>query len=118
MLLHWCHYAQLNLYKRSSNLQFFLCIGRGLQVPLVLLHAVHRPNAMQGMQERFDMIVCLLGTFSHMLDNKQAAACFQQVHQHLRPGGIFLLELAHPGKQQRVHYQRQVYALLHSDWIE
>jgi SAM-dependent methyltransferase len=51
----------------------------------------------QGMAGNFDMVVCLLGTLSHMLDNKQAAACFRKVAQHLRPGGLFVLELAHPG---------------------
>ncbi|WIA32247.1 hypothetical protein OEZ86_003094 [Tetradesmus obliquus] len=51
----------------------------------------------QGMSGSFDMVVCLLGTLSHMLDNKQAAACFKRVAQHLRPGGLFVLELAHPG---------------------
>lgn len=49
------------------------------------------------MSGSFDMVVCLLGTLSHMLDNKQAAACFKRVAQHLRPGGLFVLELAHPG---------------------
>jgi SAM-dependent methyltransferase len=52
------------------------------------------------MSGSFDMIVCLLGTLSHMLDNKQAAACFRRVAQHLRPGGLFVLELAHPGGRQ------------------
>eukprot|EP00878_Enallax_costatus_P031325 GHUV01034251.1.p1 GENE.GHUV01034251.1~~GHUV01034251.1.p1 ORF type:complete len:319 (+),score=64.45 GHUV01034251.1:357-1313(+) len=52
---------------------------------------------LQGMLGRLDMIVCLLGTLSHMLNNKQACACFQQVSRHLRPGGLFVLELAHPG---------------------
>eukprot|EP00882_Tetradesmus_deserticola_P031463 GHRQ01035578.1.p1 GENE.GHRQ01035578.1~~GHRQ01035578.1.p1 ORF type:complete len:174 (+),score=94.51 GHRQ01035578.1:2-523(+) len=51
----------------------------------------------QGMSGSFDMVVCLLGTLSHMLDNKQAAACFRRVAQQLRPGGLFVLELAHPG---------------------
>lgn len=51
----------------------------------------------QGMECAFDMVVCMLGTLSHMLDNKQAAAAFTQAAQHLRPGGLLLLELAHPG---------------------
>lgn len=49
------------------------------------------------MEGKFDMVVCLLGTLSHMLDNKQAAAAFRQAARHLRPGGVLLLELAHPG---------------------
>ncbi len=44
-----------------------------------------------------DLIMCLLGTFSHMTDNEQAASCFRSVARHLRDGGIFVLELAHPG---------------------
>jgi SAM-dependent methyltransferase len=51
----------------------------------------------QGMSGRFDMVACLLGTLSHCLDNKQAAAAFAAAAQHLRPGGLFLIELAHPG---------------------
>eukprot|EP00879_Flechtneria_rotunda_P020693 GHRR01021778.1.p2 GENE.GHRR01021778.1~~GHRR01021778.1.p2 ORF type:complete len:166 (+),score=42.54 GHRR01021778.1:1026-1523(+) len=49
------------------------------------------------MEGQFDLVVCLLGTLSHMLDNRQAAACFQHVAKHLRPGGLFILEVAHPG---------------------
>jgi SAM-dependent methyltransferase len=45
----------------------------------------------------FDMVVCLLGTFSHLLDTRQAISCFRHVAQHLREGGLFVLELAHPG---------------------
>jgi SAM-dependent methyltransferase len=55
----------------------------------------------QGMEGKFDMVVCLLGTLSHMLDNKQAAAAFRQAARHLRPGGMLLLELAHPGRTAR-----------------
>lgn len=39
----------------------------------------------------------MLGTLSHLLDNKQAAAAFSQAANHLRPGGLFVVELAHPG---------------------
>ncbi|GIL89545.1 hypothetical protein Vretimale_1894 [Volvox reticuliferus] len=45
----------------------------------------------------FDMVVCLLGTFSHILDTQQAISCFRRVSEHLRPGGLFVLEMAHPG---------------------
>lgn len=43
------------------------------------------------------MIMCLLGTFSHMLENSQAVACFQRIAQHLEEGGVVVIELAHPG---------------------
>ena len=43
------------------------------------------------------MIMCLLGTFSHMLDNERAMAAFRTIADHLRPGGLLVLELAHPG---------------------
>eukprot|EP00877_Chromochloris_zofingiensis_P000935 jgi/Chrzof1/10842/Cz05g14060.t1 len=49
------------------------------------------------LQGSLDMAICLLGTFSHMLDNHQAASCFNSVGRHLRQGGLFILELAHPG---------------------
>lgn len=51
----------------------------------------------QGMAGRFDMVVCLLGTLSHCLNNKQAAACLRCAAAHLRPGGVLVVELAHPG---------------------
>ncbi|KAF8071206.1 hypothetical protein HT031_001289 [Scenedesmus sp. PABB004] len=50
-----------------------------------------------GLAGRLDMAVCLLGTLSHMLDNAAAASCFAAVARHLRPGGLFVVELAHPG---------------------
>jgi hypothetical protein len=53
--------------------------------------------AIPGLEGRLDAAVCLLGTFSHMLTNDQAVGCFSSVTRHLRPGGMFLLELAHPG---------------------
>jgi SAM-dependent methyltransferase len=49
------------------------------------------------MSGKFDLVVCMLGTLSHMLTNSQAAAAFRAAAQHLRPGGLLLLELAHPG---------------------
>jgi SAM-dependent methyltransferase len=49
------------------------------------------------MSGKFDLVVCMLGTLSHMLTNSQAAAAFKAAAQHLRPGGLLLLELAHPG---------------------
>lgn len=50
-----------------------------------------------GKEGTFDMAMCLLGTFSHLTENAQAAASFACVFRHLRPGGLFVLELAHPG---------------------
>ncbi|KXZ46346.1 hypothetical protein GPECTOR_44g25 [Gonium pectorale] len=45
----------------------------------------------------FDMAMCLLGTFSHILETKQAISAFRSVAEHLRPGGLLVLEMAHPG---------------------
>ncbi|MEW5306851.1 MAG: hypothetical protein WDW36_009289 [Sanguina aurantia] len=47
--------------------------------------------------QRFDMVICLLGTFSHMTTNAAAGKCFGEVARHLSPGGVFILELSHPG---------------------
>lgn len=47
--------------------------------------------------KQFDLIVCLLGTFSHMQENRDALATLQRIAAHLAPGGLFVLELAHPG---------------------
>ncbi|PNH08460.1 dTDP-3-amino-3,4,6-trideoxy-alpha-D-glucopyranose [Tetrabaena socialis] len=38
-----------------------------------------------------------LGTFSHMLDTQHAISCFRAAAAHLRPGGLLVLEMAHPG---------------------
>ena len=44
-------------------------------------------------------VLCLLGTLTHCLDNSAALRAFASVAQALRPGGIVVLELAHPGKR-------------------
>lgn len=44
-----------------------------------------------------DLVLCLLGTFSHLLDNDAASAAMACISQSLRSGGLLLLELAHPG---------------------
>lgn len=46
---------------------------------------------------QLDVAVCLLGTFAHMTSNEAAIASLRCVARHLRPGGLLLLELAHPG---------------------
>lgn len=46
---------------------------------------------------QFDMATCLLGTLSHALSNAAAASTLRRAAAHLRPGGVFVLELAHPG---------------------
>lgn len=45
----------------------------------------------------------LLGTFSHMTTNDQAVGAFRSIAKHLRPGGMLLLELAHPGGLNTEH---------------
>jgi len=51
---------------------------------------------------RLDAAVCLLGTFSHMTTNDKAVGCFRSLARCLRPGGLLLLELAHPGERRRL----------------
>jgi len=45
----------------------------------------------------FDLVICLLGTFSHNLDNRAAGEALATAERHLAPGGLLVLELAHPG---------------------
>ncbi|GFH14202.1 methyltransf_25 domain-containing protein, partial [Haematococcus lacustris] len=49
-------------------------------------------------EQQFDMVTCLLAGLSHVLDNSQASAAFACVARVLKPGGLFVVELAHPGK--------------------
>jgi hypothetical protein len=45
-----------------------------------------------------------------MTTNDDAVACFTCVSSHLRPGGMLLLELAHPGERaahRTAHRQQQ-----------
>ena len=44
-----------------------------------------------------DMVICLLGTFSHMLSNEDASRAMACISRALRPGGVLLIELGHPG---------------------
>ncbi len=46
----------------------------------------------------YDMATCLLGTMMHMLTNEDALRVFRGVAAALRPGGLFVVELAHPGQ--------------------
>jgi hypothetical protein len=53
------------------------------------------------MEGGLDAALCLLGTFGHMTSSAKAVGCFRCVARHLRPGGLFMLELAHPGEDAR-----------------
>ena len=48
-------------------------------------------------QGQCDLVMCLLGSFSHLLENKAAVTSFRCIASHLRTGGLLVLELAHPG---------------------
>ena len=48
-------------------------------------------------QGQCDLVMCLLGSFSHLLENEAAVASFRCIASHLRTGGLLVLELAHPG---------------------
>jgi SAM-dependent methyltransferase len=46
----------------------------------------------------FDMVICLLGTLTHCMTNADAAAVFRGVEAALAHGGLFVIELGHPGE--------------------
>lgn len=48
------------------------------------------------LQEKFDMAFMLFGTFGHLLDSNSAQQCLQCIHAALKPGGLLVVELAHP----------------------
>jgi hypothetical protein len=43
------------------------------------------------------MVMCLLGTFTHVLNNMDALTAFSSAAAALQPGGLFIVELTHPG---------------------
>jgi len=45
-----------------------------------------------------DMAAVMLGTISHCLTNGSALACFKNIAEVVRPGGLLILELSHPGE--------------------
>ncbi len=45
-----------------------------------------------------DAAAIMLGTLSHCLTNGSALSCFKNVAEVVRPGGILVLELSHPGE--------------------
>lgn len=45
-----------------------------------------------------DAAAIMLGTLSHCLTNGAALACFKNIAEVVRPGGILILELSHPGE--------------------
>ncbi len=45
-----------------------------------------------------DMAAIMFGTLSHCLTNGSALACFKNIGDVVRPGGILILELAHPSE--------------------
>eukprot|EP00775_Hariotina_reticulata_P001683 gene1683-2027_t len=85
------------LDSNTNMLQFAQQKAASAGVALIALQDDMASFEVQGMQGRFDLVTCLLGTLSHLLDNKSAAKCFRCVADHLRPGGLFVIELAHPG---------------------
>jgi SAM-dependent methyltransferase len=48
--------------------------------------------------EKVDVAAIMLGTLSHCLTNGAALACFNNIAEVVRPGGILILELSHPGE--------------------
>jgi len=44
----------------------------------------------------FDCVVMLLGTVAHLLTYDDAISCMTSVRKHLKPGGLFVVELEHP----------------------
>jgi SAM-dependent methyltransferase len=50
------------------------------------------------LDEPVDLALLLLGSAGCLLTNDAAVACFRSVAAALRPGGLFVLELAHPAE--------------------
>ncbi|KAL4421094.1 hypothetical protein ABPG77_009621 [Micractinium sp. CCAP 211/92] len=50
----------------------------------------------QQVEQPADLAAILLGSLAHCLDNGAALACFKELSQAVRPGGLLVLELPHP----------------------
>lgn len=68
--------------------------GSGLEVQLV--HGDLRTFQLPEGSEAVDMACILMGTMQHMVTNDDALAAVCAAKQAIRPGGLVVLELAHP----------------------
>lgn len=51
---------------------------------------------MMAPENGFDCVIMLLGTAAHLLTYDDAMSCLKSVRKHLKPGGLFVVELEHP----------------------
>eukprot|EP00884_Botryococcus_braunii_P002111 jgi/Botrbrau1/11900/Bobra.0171s0011.1 len=72
-------------------MQFCMCVtSRGLS------HTKPEGIHVRHVQKPVDMVLCMLGTISHLCTIPDAVQCFQSVHAALRPEGLMVIEALHP----------------------
>ena len=64
-----------------------------------LEHRVHLEEADMrtfSLRTRFRMALCAINSFMHLMTPDDQAACVANVHRHLVPGGLFIVDLFNP----------------------
>ena len=52
--------------------------------------------------DRFDVVICMFDTLNHVPDFAGWRSLFDRVHEHLRPGGLFVFDVNTTGRLQRL----------------
>ncbi len=47
----------------------------------------------EGIDRDFDLVICLYDSLNYVLDEGGVQSCFREVHDHLRPGGAFIMDV-------------------------
>jgi SAM-dependent methyltransferase len=87
--------------------------GEGLEDRVTLLEQDMRALALD---RRFALAFAALNSFCHLLNTNDQLAALAGVHQHLKPGGLLLLDLFNPDVGQLLDSRDQI--TLEKTWAE
>jgi len=62
---------------------------RGCQIPIIC-----RDVYQLDFKEEFDAVILIFTTFNHLISNQEIAGALSRLHQALRPGGLFIFDVA------------------------
>jgi SAM-dependent methyltransferase len=69
---------------------------RASDAGLTLAHVVEADMVDFRLDERFDLVFCLIDSLAHVLDLDRLVAHLDCVRRHLAPGGVYVTETLHP----------------------